>query len=331
MKRPLSPMKLLLSQPHRFRFDAALRILMHARRTHDPASAADFRTQPARLYPAGEITQVVEATDQSKPRVIVALIGLLGAGGVLPRLYETLAGESQRRGSSALLDFIDLLSQRMVAAFGRAGLKYRLHRSADTASLAAAPDPIGNAVLALTGYGTPGLVERLEAGPDPLLYYAGLFAMRPRSADRLAALVSDWLGQPVTVRQFAGTWLDLPPDQRTSLGSAGSWNALGAGAAIGVRCWDPHARIVLRVGPLDRATFEALLPDRPAHRRLASLVQAFLGTETGFAINPVLAGSARFPLRLGGSAPARLGWTTWISRPGATTTRDAAEAVFEVA
>jgi type VI secretion system protein ImpH len=201
-------MKLLVTKPHRFRFDAALRILMHVRRTHDPAEAADFRTQPARLYPAGEITQVIETTNQAKPRVTVALIGLIGAGGVLPRLYETLAGDLLRRGSSALLDFIDFLSQCMVASFVRAGIKYRLHRSVDAAALADKPDPIGKSVLALTGYGTPGLAERLPTGPDPLLYYAGLFATRPRSADRLAALVSDWLGQLVEVRQFAGTWLD---------------------------------------------------------------------------------------------------------------------------
>jgi type VI secretion system protein ImpH len=330
MKRPLSAMELLLTQPHRFRFDAALRVLMYLHRTHDPVDAADFRTQPARLYPAGEITQVIETTNQAKPRVTVALIGLIGAGGVLPRLYETLAGDSLRRGSSALLDFIDFLAQRMVASFGRAGIKYRLHRSTDSAALADTPDPIGKSVLALTGYGTPGLAERLPTGPDPLLYYAGLFATRPRSADRLVALVSDWLGQPVAVRQFAGTWLNLPPDQRTSLGSTGAWNRLGAGAAIGVRCWDPHARIVLRIGPLDRAAFEALLPDQPAHRRLTGLVQAFLGPETGFAINPVLAGPARFPLQLVGSAPSRLGWTTWISNPETTNASDAPDAVFEI-
>jgi type VI secretion system protein ImpH len=326
-------MQLLLMQPHRFRFDAIVRILMRAKRTGDPADAAEFRTQPGRFYPAGEVTSVVQTTETRKPRVTVAMIGLIGAGGVLPRLYETLAGDSLRRGSSALHDFIDLLSNRMVAFFGQAGIKYRLHRSAEVASLGVAPDPVSKAVLALTGYGTDGLIERLEAGADPLLHYAGLFAMRPRSAERLSALISDWLGRPVEVRQFAGSWLSLPPEQRTSLpgpGSAGSWNTLGGGAAIGVRSWDPHARIVLRIGPLDRTTFEALLPDQPGYRRLVSLVQAFLGPETGFAINPVLAGVARFPLRLDGAGPSRLGWNAWTSQPDGTRPSDAPDALFEV-
>ena len=39
--------------------------------------------------------------------------------------------------------------------------------------------------------------------------------MRPRSADRLGALTSDWLGMKVEIVEFAGAWLSLPPDQRT--------------------------------------------------------------------------------------------------------------------
>ena len=322
LSAPLAAIKLLQAQPHRFSFDAALRVLMRAVHTQDPAEAADFRTQPGRSYPAGEITSVVQTA--RKPRVTVAMMGLIGAGGVLPRYYEALAGDSARRGSTALHDFVDALSHRMVAFFGRAGIKYRLHRSAEAPS----PDPVGQAVLALTGFGTPGLAERLPAGPDPLLHYAGLFAMRPRSAERLAALVSDWLCYPVEVRQFAGNWLTLPTEQRTSLpgpGSPGSWNQLGSTAAIGLRSWDPHARIILSIGPLDRAAFAALLPDQPAYRRLVGLVQAFLGPETAFAINPVLAGPARFPLQLRGAA--RLGWNTWASCPSKA---DATEALFEV-
>ena len=78
----------------------------------------------------------------------------------------------------------------------------------------------------------------------------------------------------------------------------GAWNQLGVDAAIGIQSWDPQARIVLRIGPLDRAGFEALMPNGQVHRRLVSLVRAFLGLETGFAINPVLAREAGFPILL---------------------------------
>lgn len=328
-------MQLLLTQPHRFGFDAALRVLMFARRAADPADAARFQTMAGRSHPAGEIIEVVPSADTVRPRMTVALIGLIGAGGVLPRLYEVLAGESGRRGSRALHDFIDILSHRMVGFFARSGIKYRLHRSTEVAALTvpAAPDPFARTLLALTGYGTPGLTERLAAGPDPLLHYAGLFATRPRSAERLGALISDWLGQTVEVRQFIGGWLTLPTDQQSALpapGFAGAWNRLGIDAAIGERCWDLQARVELRVGPLCRSDFESLLPDQPVFQRLSGLVQAFLGLETGFAVNAVLGRDAAFPVSLGGAANPRLGWNTWLHPQGSVRQADATDARFEV-
>ena len=117
--------------------------------------------------------------------------------------------------------------------------------------------------------------------------------------------------------EFAGAWLSLPPDQRTRLSAHGAWCRLGVDAAAGVRAWDPQARIILRIGPLDLKGFQRLLPDRAALHRLVSLVRAYVGFELGFAINPVLAARDVPPLRLDATSdpPPRLGWNTWI--PGA--------------
>ena len=145
-------------------------------------------------------------------------------------------------------------------------------------------------------------------------------------------MVSDWLGMRAEVVEFAGAWLGLPPDQRTRIGAAGQFNRLGADAAAGIRAWDPQARIILRIGPLDRAGFERLLPDRVALHRLVSLVRAYVGFETGFAVNPVLAAGSVPPLRLDAAAdpPPRLGWNTWLEPvAGGRRTKDAADPVFE--
>ncbi len=324
----------LLRTPRRFRFDAAQRVLMHAARTADPAQAARFRSAAGLAYAPGEVLSVAAPAAGQPPQVTVGLVGLLGPSGTLPRLYGESAAAASRGRSAALHDFLDLLAQRMVGCYARAGVKYRLHRAAEAAGLTTPPrrDPVSSALLALTGHGTPGMAERLAAGEDALLHYAGLFAMRPRSADRLAALVSDWLGHPVTVEQFAGRWLDLPADQRTALPlgqGGGAWNRLGVDAAIGARSWD-LGRIVLRVGPLDAATFASLLPDQPAYARLTSLVRTFLGPETDFAVNPVLAAPEVPALRLlpadGGGA--RLGWNAWLEPPASPRQREAAEARF---
>ena len=177
------------------------------------------------------------------------------------------------------------------------------------------------------------MTDRLLTGASPLQHYAGLFAARPRSADRLAALASDWLGRPVQVEQFVGGWLSVPPDGRTRLQVGlrpGQYTILGEDAAIGVRSWDQQARIVLRVGPLDLDSFDALLPDRPGLREFAALVRAFVGWEVSFAINPVLARAAVPPLALGGAPHgARLGWNSWIPVAGTKRRRGATEAVFD--
>jgi type VI secretion system protein ImpH len=262
---------------------------------------------------------------------------------VLPRYYSEVLAASLRNRSRALHDFLDMLSHRFVLHFARAGAKYHLHRATEAARLRPPEpgreplhrDPMATAVLALTGYATPHLVPRMAAGADALLHYAGLLAMRPRSADRLQALASDWLGRHVEVRQFAGAWLTLPPDQRTRMPRGrqpGAFNRLGVDAAIGVRAWDVQARVVLRIGPLDRAGFSALLPDRPALRRLVALVRAYLGFETGFAVNPVLAAQEVPILALGAGGAggaARLGWNTWLPAPGLGRHAPAAEAIFE--
>jgi type VI secretion system protein ImpH len=330
--KPRSALEALAQTPRRFGFDAAVRVLTLARRTEDPAEVARFRSPPGLTYPPAD---VLEFHGTEKPDVTVGMIGLTGPSGVLPRHYTDSVVQALRGRSASLHAFLDTLSHRFVAFFARAGAKYRPARAAEAAATRTPPadDPIAKVLLALTGHGTAHLTDRMLIGTEPLLHYAGLFAMRPRSAERLGAMISDWLGMRVEVVEFAGAWLTLPPDQRTRIGVYGQFSQLSNNAAAGLRAWDPQARIVLRIGPLDRAGFERLLPDRLALQRLVSLVRAYVGFEIGFAINPVLAAGAVPPLRLDASADPkpRLGWNTWLEpvAGGQRRLTDAAESAFE--
>jgi type VI secretion system protein ImpH len=336
-----SPLDRLAGEPRHFGFDAAVRLLLHAARTPDPADVVRFRSAPGLAYPPADVLSIAQGDASLPPKLTVTVMGLTGASGVLPRGYTEVLNATLRTRSRALHDFVDVLSHRLVALFARAGSKYRPHRAAEVNQLAGhvrnavARDPVSDVLLSLTGYATGKMTDRLPAGADALLHYSGFFATRPRSAERLEAMISDWCGRPVQVLQFAGAWLPLPPDQRTRLYQArgtAQFSQLGVDSAAGVRAWDVQARIVLRIGPLDRASFEALLPDRPQLERMVSLVRAFLGFETGFAINPVLAADAVPPLALRADAdpPPRLGWNTWATTTaGAKRPKDAADAVFE--
>ena len=329
----------LLAAPRRFTFDAAVRVLTFHHRRADPADAVRFASPVGSSFPGAEVTSVQDGPPG--PRMVVSLIGLTGPSGVLPQHYSEAVVAAQRGRSPSLAGFLEVLSHRMVAAFAAAGIKYRLHRAADRSVLATSGggqdgpngDRVAEALLALTGYGIPGFAERLPSGPAPLLHYAGFFAARPRSADRLEALASDWLARPVRVEQFTGAWLAVPPDQRTRLPvglAPGAFGRLGRDAAIGVRAWDQQARIVLRIGPLGLASFERLLPGRPVLRQLVALVRAFVGFEVGFAVKLVLRRDAVPPLALRCQAdpPPRLGWNTWLPLSGPRRA-DAADAVFE--
>jgi type VI secretion system protein ImpH len=324
-----SPRERLSAAPRRFDFDAAARVLQHVAGSTEPASVARYRSAPHLAYAGADILALVEGVAGTVPSVTTSTIGLVGATGVLPRGYTEQVTAATRERSPSMHAFIDLLADRLVAHFAAAGAKYRPARAAETAKLDGGPDRIARLLLALTGYATPGLAERLACGPEPLLHYSGFFASRPRSADRLAAMASDWLGRPVEVVQFAGAWLDVPPDQRTRLPEgrlAGAFVQLGEDAAIGVRAWDVQARVVLRVGPLDGAAFAALLPGAALLGKFIALVRAYLGIETAFAVNLVVAKDAVPPLGLGMGR--RLGWDTWLGGPHAV---DAAEPLFEAA
>ena len=152
----------------------------------DPADAVRFHSPAGLVYPSSDVLDVRQPAD-ALPEVTVGLMGLTGPSGVLPRYYSEVVTQTLRSRSTALRDFLDLLAHRFVAFFARGGIKYRPARAAETAAQhgVATPDPVTQVLLALTGYGTPHLTDRLAAGTEPLLHYAGLFAMRPRSADRL--------------------------------------------------------------------------------------------------------------------------------------------------
>jgi len=333
--RHASPARALISDPTRFAFDAAIRILLHEAGTADPGRAARFASPPNLAYPGAEIQSVRAAPEPSgarHPMVVTSVIGMTGPSGVLPRGYTEAVAIATRDRSPSLHGFLDMLANRFVAGFAQAGAKYRPHRALEDAGLSGRPDPIGTAVLALTGYGIADLGDRLAPGPEALKHYAGFFAARPRSADRLAALASDWLGRKVRITQFAGMWLALPPSERTALPlgrSEGAFAQLGVNAAAGVRAWDSQARILLRVGPLDRPAFEALLPGGPALGRFVALIRAFLGFETGFAVNLILLRDAVPPLCLAGSPAPRLGWNTWLTAPVGSRLRDPDDPIFE--
>jgi type VI secretion system protein ImpH len=326
----------LLASPADFSFDAAVAVMMQAVGSAEPGDAVQLRATAGLGFPGADVLEVTKAADRFE--ATTALLGLTGPGGVLPRFYTELATGERRRRSKALGAFLDMLAQRPLAQFAQAPVKYRpaLIASAAHASRREATgelsDGLRHVLLALTGHAAPEMAGRQGETTEALLFYAGLFAVRPRAADRLQALLSDWLGTRVRVDQFAGHWARLAPDARSALpaaGKPGQFNRLGIDAAAGARCWDIQSRIEIRIGPVDLPGFQSLLPNGALLPRLQALVARYLDGETGFAVRPVLAAASVPPLRLEGEtagAP-RLGWNCWLPTAGPRT-QDAADVCF---
>ena len=342
----------LLAAPAGFSFDAAVAVMMHAAGCGEPGDAVQLRASAGLGFPGADVLEVTKEGDRFE--ATTALLGLTGPGGVLPRFYTELATGERRRRSKALGAFLDMLAQRPLAQFAQAPVKYRPaliagaahasragtgHASRAGTGHASRREPTGelsdglrHVLLALTGHAAPEMAGRHDESTDALLFYAGLFAMRPRAADRLQVLLSDWLGTSVRVDQFAGHWARLAPDARSALpaaGKPGQFNRLGIDAAAGARCWDIQSRIEITIGPVDLPGFRSLLPNGALLPRLQALVARYLDGEIGFAVRPVLAAASVPALRLQGetsSAP-RLGWNCWLPTAGPRA-NDAADVCF---
>ncbi|MDD2877814.1 MAG: type VI secretion system baseplate subunit TssG [Acidiphilium sp.] len=318
----------LIRAPSRFRFGAAVRLLWLASGRRDVGEAIAFTAPTTLAHPVAEVDQA-SAPVASRAKLVSRLIGLIGASSPLPRWYTELVAQANRARSPAMADFFALLAQRLVAAFAEAGTKYHPHLAAEIAQRTGiteptlAADPAGQILLALTGFNTRHLIDRLAVGAGPVQYYAGFFASRPRSADRLRALLSDWLERNVEIEEFAGGWLRLDPDSQSRLPRGrlpGQFNRLGLDCAAGARAFDQQARFLIRIGPLSHPEFEALLPDRERLHHLVSLVRAYVGMEVDFAVNLILDPDDIPLIRLGGTAAPRLSWTGWLPSPAAAMT-----------
>lgn len=303
--RAPSPMATLEAHPERFDFDQAAFVIARERDAVDLPYASVARL----ALPLAEVT----AADPKTGRLTSPLFGLIGPGGTLPRHYTATAGAELRNRNRALQAFLDMLARRFTGMWVRAGAKYRPAR--DSA-------PARRALDAAIGMGTPGLTGRLAVPAESLRYHAGHLSARTRSAERLRAMLAEEAGAEVEIEEFAGGWLRLPVSEQSRVGVV--HGRLGVDAAVGAQVWDPQARFIIRLGPLDAESFARLLPGEPLFEQICGLTRLFVGPEQDFVLNPILAASA-VPATTTGLGGGRLGLTSWMgaSRPRRAPAHDA--------
>jgi type VI secretion system protein ImpH len=324
----------LRQEPYLFEFFQAVRLLERffpdkspVGRFHPPsAEVVRFVANSTLAFPASQV-QSLEWPTNSAGRMKVNFMGLTGPEGVLPLYYTSLLGERTRSGDHSAVDFFDIFNHRIISLFYLAWEKYRFSIAYEREGL----DSFSHHLMDLIGLGTPGLQNRLAVLDDSLLYYAGLLAQRPRSAEALRNILGDYFEVPVEVEQFAGGWYPLDRNTQTALEAGlGESGQLGFGAVVGDEVWDQTARVRVRLGPLSLARYRDFLPQGSAFESLRAMTQFFSNGEFDFEIQLILDRRDVPPCVLGaeGEDAPQLGWHTYIkTRP---MKEDASETILQL-
>jgi type VI secretion system protein ImpH len=307
----------LFAEPYNFEFVQAVRLLQQFYKNRSSVGLfqpprteiARFGVVPSLSFPASEI-QELEKTENGPPLMRVNFMGLVGPLGVLPIYYTELVANRLAVRDKTLRDFLDLFHHRVVSLFYRAWLKYRFVVGYEQG----ANDDFSQYLLDLIGLGASGLQSRQSIDDKSLLFYAGLIAQHPRSAEALRRILEDYFGVPVEIEQFLGAWYRLDSDAQCDLDDDTlDSQQLGFGAVVGDEIWDPQSRIRVVIGPLPLSKYLDFLPSGTAYKPLRTLVRFFAGDEFDFEAQLILERQEVPACELGatGEASPQLGWLSW--------------------
>lgn len=318
----------LRNRPYRFDFYQAVRMVELSHGVGiDPNSgmtplgegadprkeAVRFASDPSLAFPPSSIKDYLPRDDGRPDHMTIRFMGLAGALGPLPRPFTERLIRRISKKDTAWRSFLDVFNHRLASLMVRVRKAHRI--GLDTRP----PHEtlIAKLLRSFIGLGTQGLRDRMSVDDRALLRYAGLLVHRPRTALGLERMMQDYYGLPVKARQFIGEWVSLEEGQETVLGGrnhglSGRNNALGTQAFLGTRYWDQQSGLELRIGPLDRETFESFLPGGHRYIPMRSMVMFYVSPEYNFSARLIAAPEAVPASRLGSDL--RLGWTSWLRR-----------------
>jgi type VI secretion system protein ImpH len=308
----------LRREPFRFDFFQAVRLLerllpekVSVGKFQPPAQeVSHFGAFPSLAFPASQI-QALDWPERGPVRMTVNFMGLTGPQGVLPNPYTALLMERLRAFDTSPRDFFDIFNHRIISLFYQAWKKFRF----DVACEQGERNRFSRELLSLVGLGTDKLQDRQAIPDDALIYYAGLLGQRPRSAQALQQILSDYFEVPVEIEQASGGWYRLERETQCCL-SEGSTESekLGSGAVVGDEIWNQQSRVRIVLGPLSLERYRDFLPDGSCWEPLRAWARFYSDEEFDFDVKLVLERQRVPPCELGaedGAGP-RLGWVSWV-------------------
>lgn len=303
------------SNPHRFEFYAAMRLLdaLHpelprlGRASRPAQEPIRLGQEPSLAFAASMLAGFEARTPEAADRLDVNFFGMFGPNGPLPlHLTEYARDRDRHEHDPTFRRFADVFHHRMLSLFYRAWADAQPAISLDRSD----DDRYFGYLGSLIGLGSPSAWDRDELPDHARVYLAGLLSMQNRPAEGLRSAVEEYLRVPVSLEEFVGEWLDLPEMNYLRLGISEQACLLGVTTTAGARTWYRQGRIRIVCGPLDFDDFTRLLPSGSSLARLNALVRSYAGDELEWELQLLLEVVDVPSIRLG--VAGQLGWTTWL-------------------
>jgi type VI secretion system protein ImpH len=311
----MNPLAELETEPWTFDFHAALRRVdcaypdrpqsgHAARPAEEPLRVGQ---DPSLSFSPAPIQGFRLPTAERSGRLRVAFFGLFGTQGPLPlHLTEHARDRMRGVGDRTFAAFVDMFHHRMFMLFHRAWSASQPTVGQDRP----ATNPFMRYIGALCGLGSPSLLGRDPLPDHAKLQFVGRLMNPARNAQGLRAMVKAYFGLPAEIEEFAGDWLELPPENRWRLGYSADVSELGKTSIVGRRVFQRTQKFRVVLGPLERRDFQSLLPGTKRLETLAHLVRTYVGDELTWDVRLVLRPEERRQLALGRGS--RMGYDTWL-------------------
>lgn len=313
--RPVEAIPSLTERAGAWQFFAAVRA-MQAHRGNRPAIGRStrieqdflrFKQEPTLAFTPVELLEfrAIEDADSPTWQIRQVFFGFFGPNGPLPHhiTEDAIADKNGPEKNRLLPDFCDIFQHRLTSLLYKAWESCQITASRDLGQ----DDPYKRWIGAFYGEGTPGMANREALIDDAKRFMAGHLASRRGAVATLESVAEIVIGAKVTVEQFVGEWLTIPPKDRSRLGSA----RLGVDAIIGSHAFSAQSRVAIRTDRLDFDAYESLLPDGERFAPLRDAVRHVIGLGTAWEFRPVLKVGEIPKCSVDGNR--RLGWDTWIA------------------
>ncbi|HGL6718184.1 type VI secretion system baseplate subunit TssG [Burkholderia contaminans] len=261
-------------------------------------------------FPASDVA-LAEQTESTWHRyhVQATFFGLHGADSPLPGYYLDRLAYEAGQGVGIRTAFLDYLNHHVLMLLHQAWRKYRYFVRFQPGAV----DGFSPYVFALVGLGDADLRGTTPLPWSRLLSFAGLVAMRSRSASMVEGIIAYCFDlDAVHVRECEFRYDELDDVDLVELG----WQngALGQSFVVGQRMRSQHSKFTIAIPNLTRERFYAFLPSGEDFPRLRTLIDFLLRVPIAYDLDLGLRKDQVAPFNLQRQSGTQLGWTSFLGQ-----------------